>query len=332
MILRKKDIFSGIILTIFYTWYFYFLWIIKVLEDILWLIIFILILWMFYTIGKKIFRSKSFLSPANFISRVVFVYAIFISILVGSIWLFSYYYNEKSPSYLKEYTISNWEKTVVFQEMMHIWWKDFYENVSKNLKNYKSENFVHFFEWVWDWTEENKKEFNQALWFDFDENLYPNVAKLLKLEFQDYKKIIWEISEKDINVDISIDEIMEEYRKSKTPNSKNEINFSEVSKELDKFLKTATERQINLISYIWQAFLNYTLANMSNIKIYDWNLDIMNVILDKRDKNLADAIINSPEEKIYVTYGALHFPWVLKYLQENDTNWKIEKETKIKVL
>ena len=38
---------------------------------------------------------------------------------------------------------------------------------------------------------------------------------------------------------------------------------------------------------------------------------IFSVILNKRNEVLANEIIRNPNKKIYVTYGALHFPGVL---------------------
>jgi hypothetical protein len=38
---------------------------------------------------------------------------------------------------------------------------------------------------------------------------------------------------------------------------------------------------------------------------------------------LSEKIINSNDNKIYITYWLLHFKWVFDILQKNDKNWKI---------
>lgn len=334
MQIQKKDIFIVIILTFFLSFLFYLWWIIKVLEQVLNIIVYIILFFWIYFLIKKIFKSKNIISVQDFSRIFLFYYSIIILIFTSFIASFSYYYNEKSPAFLKEYTLTNWEKTLVFQEMMHIWWNNFYENISKNLKKYKDQDFVHFFEWVRPGSEENKKEFDKAIWFEFDETLYPNISKLLKIEFQDYKKIIWELSEKDINIDLSIDEIMEEYKKLENISEKNS-EIKDISKEIQNLINSLNQREIDLIAYIWQASLNFMLSseeNMKNMMEAGETQKIMSVILDKRDKNLAENILKSEHKKIYVTYGALHFPWVLKYLQEKDKNWKIEKIENFKAL
>lgn len=335
MKINKKDIFSFIILWFFFSFTFYISWIISLFKSILNLIIIVLLFLWFYIVIKKIFRSKIILTPKEFISRIVFIYSIIIFLVASSIGYFAYYFNEKSPAYLPEYTLTNWEKTVVFQWMMHIWWENFYNQVSKNLENYRKKDFVHFFEWVKPGSEENMKELNKALWFEFDKNLYPNISKLLWISFQDYEKIMWKITEKDINVDISIDEIIEEYKKLKTSETIENNEIIQTSKEMENLLQKTNQRELKLINYLAKAFINAMLSSEENLKnLSSWweNQEIMKAILDKRDKHLAEEIQKSEYQKIYVTYGLLHFNWVLKNLQERDKNWKIEKIEKYKAL
>lgn len=335
MKINKKDIFSIVVLWAFWWASFYISGIFSLLVGILNLITLILVFWIIYMIIKKIFRSKNILSSWEFISRFVFVYSIITFITISLIASFAYYYNEKAPAYLLEYSITNWEKTVVFQSMMHIWWENFYNQVSKNLENYKKQDFVHFYEWVKPGSKENMKELNNALWFEFDKNLYPNISKLLWISFQNYEKIIWTLSEKDINVDLSVDDIIDEYKKLKVENNSKIENkeIINISKEIEKTLNSINSRELKLINYLAEASINFILSNDENIALISWwNEEIMKSILNKRDKHLAEEIQNSEYKKIYVTYWALHFKWVLENLQKTDKNWKIEKVEKYKAL
>lgn len=319
-------IINFIIYATFSAFIYYLSWIIWVLENALSLIILIIFSFSIYFLLKKIFRSKNILHSLRFARNFLFIFGIFLTILFWTFASTIYYYNEKEPALMPEYTISNWKKTVVFQGMIHIWSENFYNEVSKNLKNYKNEGFVHFFEWVKPGSKENQEIFNNALWVEFDKDLYKQISKVFWFVNQDYEKIIWEISENDINVDLSLDEIVEEYKKIEKNFSKNNeiISFEELKKQIE-FLN---ERERKFIAYIWKWVLNMMISSWDST--IGWNDKLAKIIIWKRDEKLANEIINSEKEKIYVTYGLLHFNWVFENLKKNDQNWKITKTNYIK--
>ena len=51
------------------------------------------------------------------------------------------------------------------------------------------------------------------------------------------------------------------------------------------------------------------------------------VILDYRNRALADRIAADPHDKIYITYGAAHIRGVVDLLKEKNPDWKIESIT-----
>lgn len=53
------------------------------------------------------------------------------------------------------------------------------------------------------------------------------------------------------------------------------------------------------------------------------NKNLFDVILIERNRVLSSAITSSQYDKIYITYGLLHFDGVLKNLQKNDPKWQI---------
>lgn len=330
--LAKKDIFSIIIFWIIFSWIFYLNWIFWLLEFILTLIIILILYYWVYYIIKLIFKwnIKNFWYIS---SRVLFTISIILFLIFSILWSFVYYFNEKKPAYMPEYTLSNWEKTVIFQWMVHIWWENFYKKVSENLKKYKEEWFIHFFESVRPWSKESNEEFNKAIWFKFDKDLYENMSKLYWVTFQDYSKIIWEVSEKDINVDLSMDDIIKEYKKLNVQKEQNQ-EVIDISKNMNEIVNKLNSRELNLLVYVNRAVLNLLISNTETLKdlSWIWNKDIFHIILWKRNEVLADEIIKSQNKKIYVTYWLLHFDWVLKLLQEKDKNWKIIKTTNYRVI
>ncbi len=262
-----------------------------------------------------------------------FLYSVSIIIIFLSTLLFwlAYYFNEINPAKMPEYTISNGEKIVKFQTMIHIANPSFYNKVKQNLIDFKKSSAVYFFEWVKPWTKENNEAFNKALWIKFDKDLYLNLSKLYWVSPQNNFIFLNQINDKDFNVDIWIDEIIKFYN-IKTKNIETSKNSPiDANKEILKVLSNLNQRELKILVYFNQAILNALIWNKTILKNMENmnNKELFNVILDERNKILANEIINSKYKKIFVTYWKLHFDWVFEILKQNDKNWKI---TEIKYL
>lgn len=337
MRLKKKDFYSILFFWLLFWYTFYLSWINTVLESILGLIILLIVFYVIYFLIKKIFRSKNITWFWPFTSIYCFCVAVIFSICISIVWWFSYYYNEISPAYMPQYTLTNWDKTVVFQSMAHIWWKWFYNYVAEDLKKHKDEWYLHFFEWVRPGTKENMEEFNKALWMNFDKDIYTNMSKLYWVTFQDYSAIIWSQiinPTSDVNIDISVDDIMNEYKKLKTP-ATTEWDILDYWESMKNLVDNLNQRELKLVTYINRAVLNLLLWNkdimMKMWKI--WNDEIWQVIIWKRNEVVTNAIINGKTvKKYYVTYWLLHFDGIFELLKKNDPNWKITKTTYHKLI
>lgn len=331
MRINKKDIFSIIVLVPVLAWVFYLSWLVSVIWQIVLILAYLFVFWLLYFLIKKIFRSKNITNPWTIVSRLLFIFSIFVFIIVWGVASLSYYFNEVSPAKMPEYTLTNWEKTVIFQWMIHIWGQKFYDQVKQNLDNYRKEWFTHFFEWVKPGKPENLEKLSKAMWVNFDKDVYKNMSELYWVVQQDYYYILWKITEKDINVDISLDEVIEEYLKIAEENNSNDVY--DFTKILEYVKKNLNPREMKLLVYINQATLNLLLSNHEILEkmSWMWNKKIFDVIIWKRNEFLANEIQKSNDKKIYVTYWLLHFDWVLKLLQAKDPNWKIigKKEYKI---
>ncbi|MDQ7022226.1 MAG: hypothetical protein Q9M97_01605, partial [Candidatus Gracilibacteria bacterium] len=148
------------------------------------LIFYSLITYLIYFIWKKIFRKK-YLFYIDFLNYFLYKVSlgIFISILI--IGGGGYYSNEINPAAIPEYTITNGEKTVIFQAMSHIGSEDFYEKIKQNLIKAKKDGYVYFYEGVRDGNEKNKQDFDKAIGIKFDKDLYENFSKLYGVINQD---------------------------------------------------------------------------------------------------------------------------------------------------
>ena len=330
--MNKKQIITYILFTIFLIAIFYIGGIIGVLEFILSLSIYGLIFYFFHFVWKRIRRKKE-LDFWDFFEIFLYKASIIILSIVCILWTFSYYQNDIRPAPMPEITITNWDKVVVFQAMSHIGTQDFYNSVQENITRKKEEWFVYFFEWVKPGSDENHEKFNQALWIEFDKNLYENLSKLYGVVNQENEAFLWLVNDLDFNVDLNLDQIIEFYEQStdaiESESNKNILwnsSIIDVNAEIIKVLSSLNEKQLNILRYVNKSILNLIIKsewiqnvltkNFSNEKLFD-------IILDKRNEVLADEIITSEYKKIYTTYGLLHFEWTFELLQKEDQNWKI---------
>jgi len=232
------------------------------------------------------------------------------------------------------YTISNWEKTVIFQAMSHIWTENFYENVKNNIKKAKEDWYILFYEWVRPGSKENMNKFNKTLWVKIDKNLYKNMAKLYWLTNQKNENFLNIINNKDYNIDLSIDNIVELYEKNNSINSDKDSTVKskepaiDVNKLIIESLANLNERQLQILRFINKSIINMIIKNetIQNTVVNNfWNKKLFEVILWNRNEVISNAIIQSKNNKIIITYWLLHFNWVFDLLKNNDSNWKIEK-------
>lgn len=328
--MTKKQIFTYTTLLI-YTYAMYYLsWIYWALNFILSLCLYTLLFYFLHFIWVK-FRNKQvkyFPDFINYFLQRISVFLIFITILFA--W-WTYLLNEVFPAPMPEFTISNWTKTVKFQAMSHIWTKKFYDTVINNLIQHKKSWWVYFYEWVKPGTDENLKKFNQAIWINFDDDLYANFSKLYWVVNQNNKNFIWLVNNLDFNIDLNMNQIVTLYeekinsKEDPTDIYKNKLPI-DANKIIIKTLAWLNDRQLKILVYINQAILNFIVWSDSTQNFLTDNFankDLFDVILGERNQVLSDAIINSEYNNIYITYWLLHFDWVFKILQEEDPKWQI---------
>lgn len=329
--MKIKLIFSSIVLALILLFNIY-------LRGFIWLLSFLIIIWFYliiayliYSLWKKI-RKKELMAFEKFAENFLFSLSVIFFLTFWIIWSFVFVINEFFPAKMTEYTLSNWEKTIKFQEMVHIWKEDFYNNIINNLISYKEDWWVYFYEWVRPGSEESQEKFNQALNIKFDNSLYENISKLYWVTFQDNSKFFYLVNDLDFNFDLSMDEIVELYdQKNLTWPTESKLGDSvyDVWAEAIKTLSKLNDRELKVINYVTKSMLNFLMKNTS---ILNWltnsysNENLFKVILDERNKVLVDAIIESEFNKIYITYWALHFDWVYELLKATDSNWKIIEE------
>lgn len=239
---------------------------------------------------------------------------------------FMLYQNDVSPAKMPVYTLSNGEKTIIFQWMSHIGTPDFYKKVQENIYHAKENWYVLFFEWVLPWSWENEEKFNQIMWIQFDKTLYENFSKIYGVVAQNNDDFLGLVNDQDFNIDISVDDIIAIYNEKYGAHVQRDSPIIDAGKEISQILSELNEQELKLLVYINQSILNTIIK-------YDWlresllqfsgNTHIFDVILNDRNVHLVEEIKASQYDKIVITYGLMHFPWVYALLQKGDPRWEI---------
>ncbi len=305
----------------------YISWIIWILSFILSIIVYSLIAYTIYILWKTI-RKKETNQYVDFLEYFLYKLSWGLALSIIILGSFSYYKNEISPTPMPIYSLTNGEKNITFQAMSHIWTKDFYTGVQQRLIQKKKQWYVYFFEGVKPWTQKNMKDFNTAIWIQFDKDLYKNFSKLYWVTHQDNNLFLNQVNNKDFNIDLSIDDIMKYYKRlpQEPKSTLQNQEVLDVNSQIIKQLASLNDTELSILRYINKALLNLIIGSDTTqnlVKDNFWNKKLFSIILDKRNENIAQEIINSPHKKIFITYGLLHFKWVLKLLQKKDPNWRI---------
>ena len=155
---------------------------------------------------------------------------------------------------------------------------------------------------------------------DISPEMYDALAEVADLVFQ------WDETYTDIlpstNVDLSTDEIVALANKSslEIPTQK-QINIAKVLREKSPSFSPLQKYVALTLSRWAMNMLLRKYTDPSITKELTTIIPVFEVILDKRNEHLVDAIVQSPSEHIYIHYGALHFTGVLKWLQKRDPRW-----------
>ena len=250
--------------------------------------------------------------------------------------------NSTVPVTLPTITLTDGEKTVIYQGMMHIGSENYYKSIIFDMVA-AGDDFVFFYEGVTDGSAENEARFSNIMGFSSPSesinDSYISISQLCDLSFQG--QFFWvfmddmaENSEQHVNMDVSVDEMMQEWDRllighpdyaatepplpPPTPDSPAPVYESDNNADDDSYL---TRGQWKFISRFCQAAISIAYVNRGDGS--DQEPFFRDVIVDFRDRHLADGIINSDADKIYITYGNAHFPGVYAYLKEDDPNWEI---------
>lgn len=240
-----------------------------------------------------------------------------------------------APLTVPQATLSNGKKTVVFQGMMHIGSEGFYKSVVYDLEAALSQGYAIYYEGV-------RGDPAGDAWFsetlagggDLNTN-YQTFGDACGLQFQGpYFQILAADMkarpDRHVEADVTTAEMMAEYQrlvasdpafaaaveKAKAPAPK--ADETDQMTQLLDWLADATPGQRKILGLACRGWMTMLLGSKSEPSPLD------PVILDFRNRKLAERIETSADDKIFITYGAGHLPGLLDLLQAHDPAWEIK--------
>ena len=252
---------------------------------------------------------------------------------------------QSGPTAVPLATLSNGQKTVVFQGMQHIGSEDFYKSVVFDLEQALADGYTLFYEGVTpvagrpdltDWFNQTLRGSKQDLSAG-----YKKMAEQCGLSFQlnyfDPIKADMAIHpSRHLTADANFLEMKTEYDRllredpafaaGMTAKAARSAKADEApSGSGDPFalflgiVDGATPEQKKLAGIVCRGVLGMAVSGALGEEKDPSN----RVIVDFRNKTLARFVDESKSDKIYITYGAAHFPGFLAELQKRDPKFAI---------
>lgn len=261
--------------------------------------------------------------------------AILASVVLAAPVYFFALLTDLQPALVAQVTMTNGAKTVVFQGMQHVGTDRFYRSVVYDLENALGEGQVLFYEGVTPSTSDADRWFNQVVTDGHDLTAsYRELGEVCGLQFQnDYLATVVRDRavhpDQHVVADVSTTDLKREYERliqvdprfgaDMKRRDQPEASTSQLEGVVS-FLQQGTAGQNELAGVICRGFMTMVMNKDNDPSKYD---DLDPLILDYRNRVLADRILTEPREAIYVTYGAKHMTGVYDLLRRADSNWRV---------
>jgi hypothetical protein len=257
------------------------------------------------------------------------------------VWYLAFWV-QSGPTAVPLATLSNGQKTVVFQGMQHVGSEDFYKSVVFDLEQALADGYTLFYEGVTpvdgrpdltDWFNEALRGTKQDL-----SGGYKRMAEQCGLSFQlnyfDPIKADMAIHpSRHVTADANFLEMKTEYERlmrevpgfaaamaAKAAKAKQAKSDSgDPFDGLLEYLAQATPEQKKLAGIVCRGVLGMAVSGALGAE----NDPANRIIVDFRNKTLARFVAESTSDRIYITYGAAHFPGFFAELQKRDPKFAI---------
>lgn len=235
------------------------------------------------------------------------------------------------PLTVPRVTLGDGTRQVVFQGMVHIGSEQFYRSVVYDMIRARDAGYALYFEGTLPGTPEATSWLDAAVHADGDLNAqYARIGQACGMSFQgDFLGFVQEQSAIDpihiVQADVSVTEMYDEWQRlvadrpelaqamSAPGPGENSVSLSRV---LD-IVSGLADRQKEFVATACRGAFTILLNRVEDD-------DVLNlVVLDFRNRRLAERIAAAPQQDIFITYGSGHFPGLLQQMRKLDPSWKI---------
>lgn len=246
---------------------------------------------------------------------------------------------ETRPAIVPTVTLSNGPRTIVLQGMQHVGAERFYQAVIYDLEKALADGYALAYEGVSDSDPEADAWFRQSLsgGKDLGDN-YRQLGKACGLSYQiDYfGPVVADAKahpERHVTMDVNTRAMKDEYDRL----MRSDPSFATAMRERDaeksddvddapdfitRFIARQNggdSRQSTLVGTLCRGVMTVVMRRSS----LDGSGGMDAVVLDFRNRYLAQQLLKDPRQKIYVTYGAAHLLGVME-LMKREPGWTVE--------
>lgn len=285
-------------------------------------------------------RNSAAFSPRKALSRHA-LGGLFLALGLAALPFYATaYWISSGPVALPLATLSNGKKTVVFQGMQHVASEEFYKSVVFDLEKALTEGYTLFYEGVQPvpgrpdldaWFNETLRGSRKDLSAGYKQ-LADSCGLTFQLTYFDPLLADKAIHpSRHVTADVSYLDMKTEYERLLRDDpafarAVAEERAAAASGEDDTTLAMlsavshASREQKRLIGILCRGVMGLSVIGTADGK----QATMQRIILDFRNRALARTVSQSPAEKIYITYGAAHFPGFLKELQALDPAFAVK--------
>lgn len=265
------------------------------------------------------------------------------TLILGVVVAMPFYYlmvvTETRPATVPQVSLTNGSKRVIFQGMQHIGSERFYQAVIYDLEKALSEGYVSYYEGVQTPTPESKAFFeklsHELVGGSDLSGTYKAIGEVCGMKFQlDYFGLLdadkAEHPKRHLVADVDAIELKAEYERLMREDPafakahandfqpKPAANDNAFMLKVVDWLKrgSASQKALGGVTCRGLFTLNQATASAAPGRMEP-------VILDFRNRALAQRIMQSPDGKIFITYGAAHLPGLVAELRKLDPKWVV---------
>jgi hypothetical protein len=272
-------------------------------------------------------------------SRALLGWTLILGVVVATPFYYLMIVTDTRPATVPQVSLTNGSKRVVFQGMQHIGSERFYQAVIYDVEKALSEGYVSYYEGVQTSTPESKAFFeklSRELVGGSDlSGTYKSIGEVCGMKFQlDYFGLLdadkAEHPKRHLVADVDAIELKAEYERlmredpafatahandfqPKPATNDNALMLKQV-----EWLKrgSASQKALGGVTCRGLFTLNQATASTAPGRMEP-------LILDFRNRALAQRIVQAPDDKIFITYGAAHLPGLVAELRKLDPRWAV---------